>query len=96
MGVRIPAAFDLSDPPPVDVRRISVLLVAGHDAALAANALRHVKVKAILFARFRRALRDQEDGWQWFDFVQELLAHLRPLLAQHESDAVIFRPFDKR
>ena len=46
----IPAAFDLADAPPVDRRGIAVLLVAGDDAALAADALPHVEVEAVLLA----------------------------------------------
>ena len=56
-GLRIPAAFDLADAPPVDRRRIAVLLVARDDAALAADALAHVEVKPVLLARFGRAKR---------------------------------------
>jgi hypothetical protein len=96
MSIRIPAAFDLSDPPPVDFGWVSVLLVAGHHAALATDALRHVEVKAILFAWFRKALGDSGDGCQWFDFVQGLLGRLLPLLAQDKPDAIVFRPFDER
>ena len=36
--VRIPAALDLADAPPVDRRGVAVLLVARDDAALAADA----------------------------------------------------------
>ncbi len=45
-----PSAFDLADAPPVDRRRVAVLLVAGDDAALAADALPHVHVEAVLLA----------------------------------------------
>ena len=55
-------ALDFAHAPPVDRRRIAVLFVAGHHAALAADALRHVEVKAILFAGFQRALGDQRSG----------------------------------
>jgi hypothetical protein len=96
LRVGIPSAFDFPYAPPVDVGRISILLIAGHNAALAANALRHVEVKTILFARFRRPLGDSGDSWQCLDFVELLSARLWPLLAQHESDAVVFRPFNKR
>jgi hypothetical protein len=50
LSVRIPATFDLTHAPPVDVRWISVLFVAGHNAALAPDAFAHVEVKAKLFA----------------------------------------------
>ena len=45
-GLRKEAAFDLADPPPVDRRRVAVLLVARHHAALAADALAHVEVES--------------------------------------------------
>jgi hypothetical protein len=51
------ATLDLSDAPPVDRRRIAVLLVAGDDTALAADALAHVDVEAVLLARSRNAIR---------------------------------------
>src|SRR4030095_8869316 len=46
-GVRVPAALNLADATPVDRRGVAVLLVAGDDAALAADALPHVEVEAI-------------------------------------------------
>ena len=55
LRIRIVAAFDFAHAPPVDVGRISVLLVAGHHAAFAADALRHVEVKAVLFSRLQRS-----------------------------------------
>lgn len=51
LGEGVRATFDLSHSPPEYVGRIAVLFVAGYDAALAADALRHVEVKAILLAR---------------------------------------------
>jgi hypothetical protein len=50
LRIRIPAALDFTHAPPIDVRWIAVLFVAGHDAALATNALAHVEVKAELFS----------------------------------------------
>jgi len=50
LGERVGAAFDLAHSPPEDVGGIAVLFVAGDDAALAANALRHVEVKPVLFS----------------------------------------------
>jgi hypothetical protein len=50
LRVRIPAALDFAHATPVDVCWISVLFVAGHDAALAPNAFAHVEVKPELFA----------------------------------------------
>ena len=46
----IPAALDFTDTPPIDVSWIAVLLVASHNTTLAADALRHIKVKAVLLA----------------------------------------------
>jgi hypothetical protein len=48
--LRIPAAFDFADPPPVDFSRIAVLLVASHHTTLAPDALRHIEMKAVLLA----------------------------------------------
>jgi hypothetical protein len=62
LRVGIIAALDFPDPPPVDRRRISVLLVAGHDTTLASDALGHVEVEAVLFAGFERAFGDQRAG----------------------------------
>src|ERR1019366_4047788 len=62
LRVGVVAAFDLADAPPVEVRRIAVLFVAGYDTAFAANALRHVEVKAILFALFEWTRGDQFAG----------------------------------
>jgi hypothetical protein len=92
VSVRIPAAFDFSHPPPVYVRGISILFVASHNAALAADALRHIKVKAILFARFRGSLRDSWWNGRGRDFVQVLLGWQSPLPAQREQDPVVLRP----
>src|SRR6185503_9994472 len=57
-GIREPAAFDLADAAPVDRSGIAVLFVAGDDAALAADALPHVEVEAVLLAGLRRAIGD--------------------------------------
>jgi hypothetical protein len=51
LGVRIVAAFDFADATPVEVRGVAVLFIAGDDAALAADALRHIEVEAVLFTR---------------------------------------------
>ncbi len=47
---RVRAAFDFADAAPVNVRGIVVLLIAGHFATMAADALRHVEVEAVLLA----------------------------------------------
>jgi len=57
--IRIVAALQFTHAPPVNRGWISVLLVARHHAALAADALGHVKVEAILLAVLERPLRDQ-------------------------------------
>jgi hypothetical protein len=58
LRVRIPAAFNLANTPPIDLGGISVLLVASDDATLAADALRHIKVKAVLFPQLQTAFRN--------------------------------------
>jgi hypothetical protein len=58
LRVWIPAAFNFSHAPPVDIGWISVLLVASHHTTLAADALRHVEVEPVLFFRLEGALRD--------------------------------------
>lgn len=58
-GVRVRAAFDLSNTPPANLCRVAVLLVAGDLAGAAADALIHVEVEAVLLARFKRSFRDQ-------------------------------------
>ena len=59
MRPRIPAAFNFTHAPPVDGRGISVLLIAGDDAAFAADALRHVEVEAVLLSFSERAVGDE-------------------------------------
>src|SRR5258708_40053761 len=56
-GLGIAALLDLGDAPPVDRRRIAVLLVARDDAALAPDAQAHVDVKSVLLAGRERANR---------------------------------------
>jgi hypothetical protein len=51
LRVGVPTAFNLPNATPVDVRGISILLITGHNAALAADALGHVEVETVLFAR---------------------------------------------
>jgi hypothetical protein len=51
-------AFDLADAPPLDRRRVSVLLVARHHTTLAPDALRHVEVEAELLAGLERTFGD--------------------------------------
>lgn len=58
---RIYATFDLAYASPQDVGGIAILFVARHDAALTANALRHVEMEAVLLTRRRH--RQPTDWW---------------------------------
>jgi len=51
LRVRVPATLNFADASPINVGGISVLLVTRDDATLAADTLRHVKVKAVLLAQ---------------------------------------------
>src|SRR5437879_2824907 len=62
LRIRVMPALHLADPPPVERRRIAVLLVTGHHAALAADALRHIEVKTILLAGSQGSRRDERCG----------------------------------
>ena len=62
LRVRVPATFNFADASPIDVRGISVLFVASDDATLAADALRHIKVKTVLLADLQSALGNSRDG----------------------------------
>jgi hypothetical protein len=53
LGEGIRATLDLSDSPPVDLERVTVLLGARDLAAAAADAFRHVEMKPVLLARPR-------------------------------------------
>lgn len=53
LSERVSSAFDLAHASPENVGRIAILLVACNNAALAADALRHVEVKPVLLARAR-------------------------------------------
>ena len=59
LRVWIVPAFHLTHAPPVDRRRVAVLFIARDHAALAADALRHVEVKAVLLAGFERTRGNQ-------------------------------------
>ena len=58
-SVGIDAAFDFSNPPPMQVRWITVLLIASDFAGAAADALCHVEMKTILFARKGQPVRNK-------------------------------------
>jgi hypothetical protein len=57
LRVGVPTSFNLAHAPPMNLCRVAVLLVAGHNAALATHALGHVKVEAVLLAILKRSLR---------------------------------------
>jgi hypothetical protein len=52
--VGIDASFYFADATPENIRGVSILFIACHDAAFAPNALGHVEVEAILFPRAGR------------------------------------------
>jgi hypothetical protein len=49
--VRVCSTFDLTHAPPENVSWVPVLFVTGNNAAFAADTLRHIEVKPILFSR---------------------------------------------
>src|SRR5205085_1763043 len=59
MGIRVRAAFEFTESAPLDLGRVSVLLVARDLTGAAADTLRHVEVKSILFARLKRPIGNQ-------------------------------------
>jgi hypothetical protein len=80
MCLRVPAAFDFADAPPIDCSGVAVLLVARDDAALAADALAHVEMKPVLLT-WPRGTEGHSDG----RLRCGCGAHGR----QHERDAII-------
>jgi hypothetical protein len=95
LGVWIPSPFDFSHATPVNFRWISVLFVARHNAALAADALAHVEVKPILLAGQQSAL------WDFCRLGTKRCAALRSLGGsrltlpdQQEVRTWLFRPFE--
>jgi hypothetical protein len=86
MGLRVKAALDLADAPPVDGGGVGVLLVAGDDTALAADALAHIEVKSILLAAPRRTQR-HVGGW--------LRCGCRARGREHECDAILGGAFEQ-
>ena len=56
--IRINAALDFPDTPPIDRCRIVVLFVTGHHTALTADTKSHVKVETILLPFQKRLCRD--------------------------------------
>jgi hypothetical protein len=79
MRLRVPAALDLPDAPPIDRGRVAVLLVARDDAAFAADAFAHVEMEAVLLT-WPRGTKGHSHGG-----LRGCRAHGR----QHERDAII-------
>jgi hypothetical protein len=76
-GIRIDATLDFAHATPENIRWISILLVAGNHAALAPDALGHIEMKAILFARaWRRWKRNASaNATQRFHHPVGLIRH---------------------
>jgi hypothetical protein len=91
--VGIPSPFDLANPPPIDLRRISILLIARHHTALAANTFGHVEVEAILLARQERALWNTQLGIKCS--VVRAGAALVYVRIQHENSTAFSRFLDE-
>jgi hypothetical protein len=53
LRIRVIATLHFAHAPPIERCWITVLLIASNHAALAADALRHIEVKAILLTRFQ-------------------------------------------
>jgi len=91
--VGIPAAFDFSDTPPIDIRRIAILLVAGDDTALTADTFRHVEMKAVLLAESEGTPRNAgRGGIEGCRTVRASLGSCRVLRREEERRALLFRP----
>jgi len=88
LRVRIESTFDFANAPPIDVSRISVLLIAGDNAAFAANTLRHIEVKTILLAWLERPLRNQGNCGGEINPVQAIAHGGRRHAAHYKRHAV--------
>ena len=95
LRVGIEAALDFAHAPPVNACGIAVLLITGHDAAFAADTLRHIEVEAILFAGLKRSTRDQRLWRQRGDFVQALPCSPRRHAGQQKGGAIFTCPVDE-
>ena len=93
LRIWIEATFDLADAAPVDVGRISILLVAGHHAALATDALRHVEMKAVLFPWLECPLRNAWHRRRGCDLIELLFRERRG--THHESKAIFPRTLNE-
>ena len=82
LRIRVIPTLHFADAPPVERSRIAVLLIAGHHAALAADALRHVEVKSILLTCFQESRGNQRPACQVYAWTmrQSLPAIPIPLL----------------
>jgi hypothetical protein len=93
--IRVPASFDFTHTPPIDIRRISVLLIASHHAALAPDALSHVKVKRILLAGQQCTLRDSRRiGSKRRATLRNFDRSRAALRRQQEEGVLFFRSFE--
>jgi hypothetical protein len=95
ISIRIPSTLDLSHSPPINVCRIPVLFIAGHDTALAPNALGHIKVETVLLPRLWTALRNPPRARERLDLIKNLARGNCRSPAQHEPDVIISCPFDQ-
>jgi len=59
LSIGIPATLNFSNASPINIRGIAILLVASHNAALAADAFGHVEMKTILLVGRERPLRNE-------------------------------------
>jgi hypothetical protein len=98
LRIGVPPSLNFTYAPPIDFRRISVLLVASHNAAFATNALRHVEVEAVLLSRFELSLRNARRWRERSNLIEPFLTYLRPSLTalKHEGRTVFCCPLDKR
>jgi|SRR6185437_3866894 len=93
LRIWIETALNLADAAPIDVGRVSILLVAGHHAALATDALRHIEVKTVLLARLKIASRYAWRGCGGRDLIELLFGDSRG--AHHESKAIFPRTLNE-
>src|SRR5262249_17445497 len=96
LGPRVPSTLDFRNTPPVDRGRISILFVAGDDAALAADALPHVDVEAVLLPRTRRAMRHARRGRRRRSFGAVTLLQTGCVGREHKRHAVFGRAGEQR
>ena len=94
LGVRIPAALNFTYSPPVDIRRIAVLLVTSHNTTLASNTFGHVEMKAVLLAGQESTLGDPSRlGSERCPALGRPTGTQPGLRGQHEVGTVFFRFF---